>query len=80
MLILDKQWIPELRHYAPNVPIVLVGTKLGKLIPLKWHNIHHHELTSNDLNFFFTILLLRQIIKLGISGVQFVCTKDKVLC
>ncbi|RWW77517.1 hypothetical protein BHE74_00014333 [Ensete ventricosum] len=25
------QWIPELRHYAPNVPIVLVGTKLGTL-------------------------------------------------
>lgn len=26
------QWIPELRHYAPNVPIVLVGTKLGTII------------------------------------------------
>ncbi|KAH9748903.1 Rac-like GTP-binding protein 7 [Citrus sinensis] len=24
-----KKWIPELRHYAPNVPIVLVGTKLA---------------------------------------------------
>lgn len=24
------QWIPELKHYAPGVPIVLVGTKLGK--------------------------------------------------
>ncbi|KAG8385491.1 hypothetical protein BUALT_Bualt03G0050900 [Buddleja alternifolia] len=23
-----KKWMPELRHYAPNVPIVLVGTKL----------------------------------------------------
>ncbi|XP_039064665.1 rac-like GTP-binding protein RAC13 [Hibiscus syriacus] len=23
-----KKWIPELRHYAPNVPVVLVGTKL----------------------------------------------------
>ncbi len=23
------QWIPELRHYAPSVPIILVGTKLG---------------------------------------------------
>lgn len=34
--ILDQQWIPELRHYAPNVPIVLVGTKLGKII-LSFH-------------------------------------------
>ncbi|KAK8283814.1 hypothetical protein V6Z12_D08G119400 [Gossypium hirsutum] len=22
-------WVPELRHYAPTAPIVLVGTKLG---------------------------------------------------
>ena len=24
------QWIPELQHYAPGVPVVLAGTKLGK--------------------------------------------------
>jgi GTPase SAR1 family protein len=30
-LLLFFQWIPELHHYAPGVPIVLVGTKLGRL-------------------------------------------------
>ncbi|CAK7323986.1 unnamed protein product [Dovyalis caffra] len=25
---ISKKWIPELRHYAPTVPILLVGTKL----------------------------------------------------
>ncbi|KAK8284660.1 hypothetical protein V6Z12_D08G175200 [Gossypium hirsutum] len=24
----SKKWVPELRHYAPRAPIVLVGTKL----------------------------------------------------
>uniref|UniRef100_A0A2P2LMW3 Rac gtpase n=1 Tax=Rhizophora mucronata TaxID=61149 RepID=A0A2P2LMW3_RHIMU len=23
-----KKWIPELRHYAPGIPVILVGTKL----------------------------------------------------
>lgn len=26
-----NQWIPELQHYAPGIPVVLVGTKLGTL-------------------------------------------------
>ncbi|MFS7911944.1 putative small GTPase, P-loop containing nucleoside triphosphate hydrolase [Helianthus anomalus] len=26
----SKKWIPELKHYAPGVPIFLVGTKLGE--------------------------------------------------
>jgi hypothetical protein len=25
------QWLPELQHHAPGVPIVLAGTKLGEL-------------------------------------------------
>lgn len=39
------QWIPELKHYAPNVPIVLVGTKLGKTI--QFHDRHklHKKVT-----------------------------------
>lgn len=31
LVFVFAQWIPELRHYAPNVPIVLVGTKLGTI-------------------------------------------------
>lgn len=33
------QWIPELQHYAPGIPVVLVGTKLGKL-KIIYFNIH----------------------------------------
>uniref|UniRef100_A0A2N9FFI8 Uncharacterized protein n=1 Tax=Fagus sylvatica TaxID=28930 RepID=A0A2N9FFI8_FAGSY len=30
-----KKWIPELRHYAPGIPIILVGTKLGVAMGVK---------------------------------------------
>jgi GTPase SAR1 family protein len=48
-LIVLLQWIPELRHYAPSVPIILVGTKLG--------NFHLHLVTSVLRSFFFYTIL-----------------------
>lgn len=27
-ITIEKQWFPEIEHHAPNVPIILVGTKL----------------------------------------------------
>ncbi|KAH7685744.1 Small GTPase superfamily Ras-type protein [Dioscorea alata] len=27
-----KKWLPEIRHFAPSVPFVLVGSKVGKWI------------------------------------------------
>uniref|UniRef100_A0A8R7PQX2 Rac-like GTP-binding protein 2 n=1 Tax=Triticum urartu TaxID=4572 RepID=A0A8R7PQX2_TRIUA len=27
-----KKWMPELRRYAPGIPVLLVGTKLGMLL------------------------------------------------
>ncbi len=27
---IDAQWYPEIAHHAPNIPIILVGTKLDK--------------------------------------------------
>ncbi|MQM21615.1 hypothetical protein Taro_054658 [Colocasia esculenta] len=43
----SKKWIPELRHYAPGVPIILVGTKLGSSYSLK--------LFKSFLSFFFVL-------------------------
>ncbi|XP_008777981.1 rac-like GTP-binding protein RAC2 isoform X1 [Phoenix dactylifera] len=59
-----RKWIPELRHYAPNVPIVLVGTKLD-LRDDKQFLIDHpgaapittaQESISNEKNRYYQVL------------------------
>ncbi|OEL26971.1 Rac-like GTP-binding protein 7 [Dichanthelium oligosanthes] len=50
---IHKKWIPELRHYAPNVPVVLVGTKLGK------KNTFQLPLLKNKLGFFELIIYMK---------------------
>ena len=44
------QWIPELKHYAPGVPIILVGSKLGERL-----------LFIDDLTHTFKLLVVTQM-------------------
>ncbi|KAJ4912395.1 hypothetical protein Rs2_07016 [Raphanus sativus] len=42
----SKKWIPELKHYAPGVPIILFGSKLGDIFVLCF--ISHCSLISSE--------------------------------
>ncbi|XP_042460342.1 rac-like GTP-binding protein 2 [Zingiber officinale] len=44
-LVYEHQWMPELRRFVPNVPIVLVGTKLD-LRDDKAYLADHHGATT----------------------------------
>ncbi|CAG7883526.1 unnamed protein product [Brassica rapa] len=46
----SKKWIPELKHYAPGVPIILVGSKLGERL-----------LFIDDLTHTFKLLVVTQM-------------------
>uniref|UniRef100_A0A0D6QRM6 Uncharacterized protein n=1 Tax=Araucaria cunninghamii TaxID=56994 RepID=A0A0D6QRM6_ARACU len=48
---ISKKWVTELRHYAPGIPVVLVGTKLG-CCPLFWlYSCHIHEYLREDKHY-----------------------------
>jgi hypothetical protein len=69
----SKKWIPELKHYAPGVPIVLVGTKLGYFLLSHLSLFMHLFIYMSDSHaytaiFLFTLLSCSGIIYHDISG------------
>lgn len=51
--------MPELRRFAPNVPIVLVGTKLGKFCFFSDFFVLEFVLNFSKLIHYFVVVFLR---------------------
>ena len=66
-LLFTLQWLPELQHYAPGVPVVLVGTKLGEFcsqqehvynwVALVYYSLISYPILLNHMRLFFCALL-----------------------
>ncbi|KAL5132289.1 Rac-like GTP-binding protein RAC2 [Glycine soja] len=74
---ISKKWIPELRHYAPTVPIVLVGTKLD-LREDRQYLIDHPgatPITTAQAGHFYSIFLTKDHFLDG--GIEIFCSKTQ---
>jgi len=51
ILLINYQWEPEISHHAPNVPIILVGTKLDmKDDPVTLAELRQKQMEPVDYN------------------------------
>ncbi|QCD86235.1 Ras-related C3 botulinum toxin substrate 1 [Vigna unguiculata] len=76
---ISKKWIPELRHYAPTVPIVLVGTKLD-LREDKQYLIDHPgatAITTAQANHFKLTYFLGEELKKAIGAAVYIECSSK---